>query len=70
MFKVADKNAAKKPSARLSDNVKSIEETVINTNAKAVKWNEEKSLKQNTDWVPVPGKYAFTFDLKQEDERW
>ena len=41
---MADKNAAKKPSARLSDNVKSIEETVINTNAKAVKWNEEKSM--------------------------
>ena len=52
MFKVADKNAAKKPSARLSDNVKSIEETVINTNAKAVKWNEEKSLKKK--------KYFFT----------
>ena len=46
MFKVADKNAAKRPSARLSDNVKSIEENVINTNAKAVKWNEEKSLKK------------------------
>lgn len=46
VFKVADKNAAKKPSARLSDNVKSIEETVINTNAKAVKWNEEKSMKK------------------------
>ena len=43
---MADKNAAKKPSARLSDNVKSIEEAVINTNAKAVKWNEEKSMKK------------------------
>ena len=46
MFKVADRNSvAKKPSARLSDNVKDIEENVINTNAKAVKWNEDNKMK-------------------------
>jgi len=45
VFKVADRNSvAKKPSARLSDNVKDIEENVINTNAKAVKWNEDNKM--------------------------
>ena len=47
VFKVADRNSvAKKPSARLSDNVKDIEENVINTNAKAVKWNEDNKMKK------------------------
>ena len=47
VFKVADRNSvAKKPSTRLSDNVKDIEENVINTNAKAVKWNEDNKMKK------------------------